>query len=259
MGNAIGFFDSGLGGISILREAVRLLPQESFLYYGDNANAPYGDRSVDEIISLTLAAAHFLFSQGVKAMVIACNTATAACIDTLRSEFSIPIISVEPAIKPASLLPGSGSILMLATPATVKLNRYRFLQGCMPDPERIVNIPCAGLVERIEQGVFAADAFDDILDQCLSPWHNKTIDGIVLGCTHFVFIKKAIMRYAAMHFSGNAVVFDSCQATALQLGRVLRDRGIAAPAGTIGSVDFRTSGDISHIKPLFEMLLAQED
>ncbi|MBE5785622.1 MAG: glutamate racemase [Clostridiales bacterium] len=258
MGDYIGFFDSGLGGISILKEAVRILPHESFLYYGDNANAPYGVRSSDDITALTLSALRFLVSQGVKALVIACNTATATCINTIRSEFSLPVISVEPAVKPAALQPGNGKILMLATPITVKHDRYLSLQNRMPDPDRIINVSCPELVDRIEQGIFTENGYDDILDRCLFPWHNKTIDSIVLGCTHFMFIKQAIVRYAAMHFSGAATIYDSSKATALQLARVLQRHGISAPAEATGTVVFHTSGDISRLMPLFLKLLEQK-
>lgn len=259
MHDPVGVFDSGIGGISVLREAARLLPHESFLYYGDNANAPYGVRSADEITALTLAALRFLVSLGVKALVIACNTATATCIDTIRNEFPLPVISTEPAITPAAKLPGSGKILMLATPATVQLKRYLSLQNRMPDPKRIVNVPCPGFVERIEQGAADADAFDDILDRCLSPWHNKKIDGIVLGCTHFVFMRNAIIRYANAHFVGPTAVFDGCKATALQLERVLHARGILAPAEGEGRTVFLTSGDASRFDPLFHKLFTQKE
>ena len=255
MGKPIGVFDSGLGGISVLREAIRILPNETFLYYGDNQNAPYGDRTDKEIARLTLSCAHSLAERGVKALVIACNTATATCIDLIRQELNIPVISVEPAIKPACMQPGNGKILMLATKATTQLKRYLELQARMPDPTRIYNVPCSGLVERIEEGNVTDDGFDDLLMQYLSPYHGMQIDGIVLGCTHYVFIRGAIRRYAAMHLQGPCQLFDGGAATAQQLAHVLAEKGIAAPDDAHGCVEFLTSGDAEHFKPIFEMLL----
>ena len=127
----------------------------------------------------------------------------------------------------------------------------------MPDPSRIVNIPCPGLVERIEQGIFAEDAFDDLLDTYLSAYHTMQIDGIVLGCTHYVFIRNAIRRYATMHFSGACKLFDGNEATAHQLARVLEEHNMASDAGEPGGVEFHTSGDPSRYRPIFDMLLRQ--
>ena len=257
MESSIGVFDSGLGGVSVLREAIRVLPHEKFIYYGDNRNAPYGDRTEAEITELTLRCAHTLANQGVKAILIACNTATATCIERIRNELDVPVVSVEPAIKPACMQPGYGKILMMATRATTRLQRYLDLQARMPDPSRILNIPCPGLVERIEQGIFAEDAFDDLLDTYLSAYHTMQIDGIVLGCTHYVFIRNAIRRYATMHFSGACKLFDGNEATAHQLARVLEEHNMASDAGEPGGVEFHTSGDSSRYRPIFDMLLRQ--
>ena len=257
MESSIGVFDSGLGGVSELREAIRVLPHEKFIYYGDNRNAPYGDRTEAEITELTLRCAHTLADQGVKAILIACNTATATCIERIRNELDVPVVSVEPAIKPACMQPGYGKILMMATRATTRLQRYLDLQARMPDPSRIVNIPCPGLVERIEQGIFAEDAFDDLLDAYLSAYHTMQIDGIVLGCTHYIFIRNAIRRYATMHFSGACKLFDGNEATAHQLARVLKEHNMASDAGAPGDVEFHTSGDPSQYRPIFDMLLRQ--
>lgn len=153
--------------------------------------------------------------------------------------------------------PGYGKILMMATRATTRLQRYLDLQARMPDPSRIVNIPCPGLVERIEQGIFAEDAFDDLLDAYLSAYHTMQIDGIVLGCTHYIFIRNAIRRYATMHFSGACKLFDGNEATAHQLARVLKEHNMASDAGAPGDVEFHTSGDPSRYRPIFDMLLRQ--
>ncbi len=252
----IGFFDSGLGGASVLCSALRLLPTEDYIYYGDNANAPYGDRKEAEITDLTLTCTRKLQSTNVKALVVACNTATATCIKTIRQELDVPVISVEPAIKPACTQPGNGKILMLATLATTRLARYLALQSRMPDPSRVINVPCPGLVDRIETGVFSDDGFDDLLDGFLSPYWGMRVDGIVLGCTHYVFIKGAIARYASSHFTGPTKLYDGNDATIVQLGHVLEAEGLINPAGT-GQVRFLTSGDEAVYLPLFERLMAR--
>lgn len=251
----IGVFDSGLGGASVLREALHMLPKETFLYYGDNRNAPYGDKSEDEITALTFRCARILRDQDVKVILIACNTATASCINRIRAELDVPVISIEPAIKPACELPGDGKVLMAATLATTRLARYQALQARMPDPSRIVNVPCPGLVERIEAGHTAADAFDDLFSQYFSPFHGAQIDALVLGCTHYVFIKEAFARYAAAHFRGAVQIFDGNQATARQLKHVLEENRLLRAEGT-GRLVFQTSGDEAVFAPRFHRLLS---
>lgn len=253
----IGVFDSGLGGTSVLREARLLLPNENFIYYGDNKNAPYGDKTEDEIAKLSFACADFLVSKGVKAILLACNTATGISIKDIRNRLLIPVVSVEPAIKPACETPGDGKILMLATLATTKLERYAKLQSRMKDPNRVINIPCSGLVERIESGVFEMGAFDDLLSQYLSPYYGIKVDGIVLGCTHYIFIGKAIREFALRHFEGECKLYDGGAGTARQLGRILAQFGIENTEGN-ASVEFYTSGDEKHFKPLFEALCKTE-
>lgn len=252
----VGFFDSGLGGISVLKSALQRLPNENYIYYGDNRNAPYGDRTEADITWLTLDCVHTLLHAGAKAIVIACNTATATCIRTIREELDVPVVSVEPAIKPACMAPGNGKVLMMATCATTRLARYLALQSRMPDPARVINVPCPGLVERIESGAFGDDAFDDLLDRYLSPYWGAEIDGIVLGCTHYIFIRGAIARYARLHFSGPARLYDGNDATALQLAHVLDEQGLFNKSGS-GRIEFLTSGDPAVIRPLFERLLRQ--
>lgn len=252
----VGFFDSGLGGASVLREAIHILPNENFIYFGDDANAPYGDLDHAAIAQFTHESISYLASFNIKAAVIACNTATATCIDNLRRDFPFPIVSMEPAIKPACQTSGKGKVLMLATAATANLPRYKQLVSNMKDPERVISVPCPGLVERIEAGHFAADAFDDILDSRLSFLEGKTIDAIVLGCTHYIFIKEAFSRYARLHFAGNATLFDGNAATVRQLGRVLKSNDIENTLGH-ASIDYYTSGDRARLEPIFRSLISK--
>ena len=250
----IGFFDSGLGGVSVLREARRLLPRENYIYYGDNANAPYGDKTEAEITRLTLNSANELIAHDVKVLVIACNTATATCIRLVRQLMDVPVVSVEPAIKPACAQSGHGCVLMLATLTTTRLSRYLALQSRMPDPKRVINVPCPGLVDRIEQGVLSDDAFDDLLDGYLSPYWDREVDGIVLGCTHYPFIRGAVRRYASAHFTGPCSLYDGNMGTANELMRVLKRNNLVSTAGA-GRVAFYTSGDPARCEPLFRHLM----
>lgn len=254
--NPVGIFDSGLGGASLLREALALLPNENYIYYGDNANAPYGERTEEEITLLTINAAQKLVQMGAKAIVLACNTATATCINEIRMRFCVPVISVEPAIKPASMLKGSGKILMMATSTTTKLERYLALQQRMEDPSRIINIPCPGLVDRIEQGVFDTGMFDDLLDGFIGSYKSTNIDAVVLGCTHYVFIQDAIDEYIKRSFGYAVHFFDGNEATVKQLGRVLQEHKLQNENGQ-AKIEFFTSGDALKIKPIFNSLLSR--
>lgn len=253
----VGVFDSGFGGASTLRNMLRELPNERFIYYGDNKNAPYGDRHEEEILALSEAAADLLLHKGVKALVVACNTATSASINALRRKLDVPVVSVEPAIKPACETQGTGRVLMLATVATTKLSRYRALQARMPDPNRVINVGCSGFVERIESGLVGEADFDDLLSDKLAPFEGMEIDGIVLGCTHYPFIAPAIRSYAKAHFKGECRIFDGNAGTARQLKRVLVSRGLTAGPGVRFEerVSFFTSGDRKALEPIFRKLL----
>ncbi len=250
-------FDSGFGGASTLRNMLIELPDERFIYYGDNLHAPYGDRAEEEILALSEAAADLLMHKGVKALVVACNTATSASINALRRKLEVPVVSVEPAIKPACEMEGSGKVLMLATVATTRLSRYRALQARMPDPSRVVNVGCSGFVERIEAGLTGEEELYDLLSDKLSPYEGMEIDGIVLGCTHYPFIAPAIRSYAKAHFKGECRLFDGNAGTARQLKRVLEARGLTAEPGTNAGdrVSFFTSGDKYVLEPIFRKLL----
>lgn len=250
----IGFFDSGLGGASVLREALKLLPDENYVFFGDNGNAPYGDRQPDDIKRLSFAAVDRLTAMGVKAIVIACNTATAAAVEALRAERDIPIIGIEPAIKPACEQPGSGKVLMLATAATTRFPRYQALKARMPDPARVIDVPCPGFVQRIEKGIMADDAYDDLLEQHLGAYKGIQVDGIVLGCTHYPFIQGAILRYARANFTGPCNVFNGAFGCVRQLKRVIEADGLINGSGS-ADVEFHTSGDREFLEPIFTMLL----
>ena len=253
----IGIFDSGLGGVSTLRQALHMLPKEDFLYYGDNHNAPYGSRSAEDILALSSNAVRYFIKQGVKAVLLACNTSTAVALPILQREASIPIVGIQPAVLSAAETPGDGIILMMATRATATHPRYLSLHSSLPDPYRIKNIPCsAEFVRRVEANLFGPDDYTDILEETLSPYEGERVDGVVLGCTHYLFFQRQLAAYCECHFKGSPCFFDGGQTAVDTLRQVLRERDLENTQG-IGSVSFHTSGDPETYRPRFEALLNQ--
>ena len=190
----IAVFDSGVGGISVLRQLRRELPSERFLYFGDSANAPYGDRSVEEVRALTLAAAKMLMGRGVKALVVACNTAAAAAIELLRQTYPDKIIiGIEPAVKLAAGHFPHGRIGVMATRVTLKQERFDDLVHRFDETALVERIPAPGLVELIESGKAESPETEALLTDILGPWRGK-LNALVLGCTHYPFVKKTIAR-----------------------------------------------------------------
>ena len=242
----IGVFDSGVGGISVLRSLRQTLPNERFIYYGDNLNAPYGTRPEPEILALTLDSVDALIALHVKALVIACNTATSAAAQELRARLTLPVIGMEPALKPAARAPGNGRILVMATPATLRQEKFKELMRQYGG--RAETLPCPGLMEFVERGEIDSPALDAYLRDRFAPYAGVNVGAIVLGCTHYVFLRRAIQR--AMP---RALLFDGNEGTARHLRDVLRDQGLDNPSGT-GSVEFITTGDLDVFLPIFHLL-----
>ncbi len=253
----IGIFDSGLGGVSTLRQALRLLPDEAFVYYGDNGNAPYGSRNEDDIRVLSQNAIRFLISKNVKAILLACNTSTAAALEILQQISTVPIIGIEPAILEASRSAGSGRILMMSTEATARMPRYHKLREQLPDPSRVIDIPCsAQFVWRVEHGVSTMDGYDDLFEAALSPYHDERVDAVVLGCTHYLFFQNQLASYVQKHFRWEPRFFDGGRAASLALLHALKESDALNPGGQ-GSVTFFTSGDFGTYHERFKTLLNQ--
>ena len=245
--SAIGIFDSGVGGVSVLRDAMTLLPREHFLYYGDNLNAPYGTKSEDEIRTLATHVADVLCAYGVKALVVACNTATSAAAASLREKLTIPVIGMEPALKPASQLWHGGRILVLATPATLRQHKFQLLSEKYGEHADVC--PCAGLMEFAESGELEGERIDRYLSRQLAPWRDVQIDAAVLGCTHYVFLRRALSRALP-----GVPLIDGNDGTARRLMSLLDQGGMLRSEGE-GSVSFMTSGDETVYIPLMEKLL----
>mgnify|MGYP000134039326 CR=1 FL=1 len=251
----VGMLDSGLGGISVLAQALRDLPREDYVYFGDTANIPYGDKDPSEVMRLTRLGVDKLMAHGCKAIVIACNTATSVAAEQLRKELSIPVIGIEPALKPASLLPGEGQILVLATQVTLRLPKFHALMERYGS--NAVPVPCSGLMECVESGQLEGERVDALLRSYLAPYLDKPIKAVVLGCTHYPFLRKAI---AALLPPGTPLV-DGNAGTVRQLGRRLAEEALLAPPEhTGGKVTFLTSSrdpaTLRHMQCMLETAMA---
>lgn len=217
----IGVFDSGLGGISVLKELMQLMPEEHYLYFGDSANAPYGTRTTEEVKILTLNAAARLYERGIKALVVACNTATAAAITQIREEYPhLIVVGIEPALKMATDRFPRGHVGIMATQVTLREEKLEHLVGRFPDVT-VEKIPAPGLVELVEQGKTQSEETEALLRNILKPYVGQ-LDAIVLGCTHYPFVKDTVQKI----LGEGVVVLDGGAGTARQTKRLLEERGL---------------------------------
>ena len=213
----IGVFDSGVGGLSVLQQAIKIMPDENYIYLGDFANAPYGNKSKEEIINISLSNAEMLFDMNIKALLIACNTATSAAAHILRDTANVPVIGLEPAIKPAAHHAEAGkAVVVLATPQTLRLNKFTSLLKEFDCD--IVPIACPGLSRLIETAGPRSNAITEYLKEILSCVNKENTSSIVLGCTHFSFISEDILSV-----TNGIKLFDGRFGAARQLKRVLKD------------------------------------
>ena len=246
----IGVFDSGLGGISVLRELVKLLPRERFLYYGDTANAPYGSRPTREIQELSLAAAEYLLGQGCKALVIACNTATAAAIELLRQTYPDTIIvGIEPALKLACQRHKGGTVAVLATELTLREQKFtRLMESCSRECT-VIALPSPGLMDFVEQDRVGDEDCMAMLHRELDPWRGK-LDAVVLGCTHYPFLAGCIRQVLG---EGPELV-DGGEGTARETLRRLRERDLCSdgPGGVTLESSLATAENLSRMARLLE-------
>lgn len=215
----IGIFDSGMGGISVLGELLRLMPMENYIYYGDSANAPYGVKSNEDLIDLSVSVTEFLVGKGAKAVVVACNTATSAAVQVLREKFDIPIIGMEPALKPAVEKTVKGRVAVMATEVTLREVKFVQLMTRLDADNPIDKVPCPSLVPMVEQGKIKGDEVEAAIKACFAHVRMSEVRGVVLGCTHFVFLKEAVQRVL-----GDSVeIFDGNYGTANHLRNKLEE------------------------------------
>ena len=246
----VGVFDSGVGGISTLREMIRELPDERFIYFGDTANAPYGTKTTEEVIDCVRGVVNRLLEKKIKALVIACNTATGAAAATMRRELTIPVVGMEPALKPASMMRKNGSVLVLATPLTLQQEKFENLMKQYG--EGAVKVPCPGLMELVEadDGEGALRYLKELFER----YPAERVDAVVLGCTHYVFLRDMIRDLLPERIA----ITDGNAGTARQLRRVLERNGLLNTEGP-GSVELETSGkDMELMKRMFQQFHVNE-
>ncbi len=252
----IGFMDSGVGGLSVLKEAVRILPNEDFIYYGDSKNAPYGNKSKQEIKRLTFEAVEHLRQKNVKALVVACNTATAAAIRALRLKYNdIPIIGIEPAVKPAVICSRGGRIIVMATAMTVRQPRFKKLIDTYKDEADIVPLACEGLMEFVEYGNFDSNILNGYLQKNLWPLLSENTESIVLGCTHYPFLIPQIREFLG---SRDIMLIDGSKGTSSQLKRRLKEEGLLREGNCKGRITIENSSENPFMTELSERLLNME-
>jgi len=237
----IGFFDSGVGGLSVMKKAMIYMPEENYIYLGDSGNAPYGVKDIPEIKKLTLNNVEFLIEKGVKAVVVACNTATSVAIEELRNKYKdIPIIGIEPALKPAVEMGKDGRIVIMATNATLKEKKFNKLMNKYSSGKDIFPLPCPGLVEFIESGVLEGAELEDFLHEILKDALKKELSSVVLGCTHYPFVKETIQKIVGEYVE----IIDGSSGTARELKRKLIEMKMKKASGDKGSVQiYNTLGN----------------
>lgn len=252
----IGIFDSGVGGLSVFREIKKVLPEQSYIYYSDNAHCPYGEKSREYIIDRAREITRFLLGKGCEIIVVACNTATAAAIKTLREEFPVKFIGMEPAIKPAAHMTRTGVVGVLATAGTLKATKYIDTREKWAADIRIVEHIGQGFVELVERGAVSGPEAEEVVKASLLPLLEAGADTIVLGCTHYPFLIDTISKVAGERFPERPVtVIDPAPAVARHLIDVMHEEGIAQSAPSGYSIELHSSGDPAGLLKTFTTLL----
>ena len=258
----IGVFDSGVGGLSVLRHIRAQLPHEHLMYFADSGHAPYGDKTEQFVVDRALAVTDFLLEHGAKALVVACNTATVAAIKAVRTRYpELPVVGVEPGLKPAAATTRNGKVGVLATARTLKGEKFLQLReqiSAATQAEFLLQ-PAVGLVDQIELGDLEAPAIAAMLEQYIAPLLDQGADTLVLGCTHYPFVKNGIERVLRDHARQDVTLIDTGDAVARQLGRLLEGAGLLRPTslGGAAAATLRgyTTADVGALAPAFSNLL----
>jgi len=255
----IGVFDSGVGGLSVLRHIHAQLPHEHVMYFADSAFAPYGAKTDEWLVQRAIAVTAFLLDKGAKALVVACNTATVAAIKAVRTAYpSLPVVGVEPGLKPGAAATRNGTVAVLATASTLRGEKFLALREQISGTNGTTFLlqPCIGLVERIEQGDLTGTETAALLKGYVEPLLEQGADTLVLGCTHYPFVREAIARLVAERGDSTAVtLIDTGDAVARQLARLLEGAGLLRPGGTPAHLRGYTSGNAAALQQQFANLL----
>ncbi len=252
--NPIGVFDSGVGGLSVLRAIREQMPEEPVIYFGDQGHVPYGPRPLQQVRDFSEGITRFLLNKGAKIIVVACNAASAAALKYLRQTFpDVSFVGMEPAVKPAAEYTETGVVGVLATPATFQGALYASVVERFASGVELLQDTCVGLVQQIEKGDLNGTVTRRILEDALRPMLAKNIDTVVLACTHYPFVIPLIQEIA-----GEKVrVIDPAPAVARQTKRLLEAQGLKRPAGARGDIQFFTSGDAGFVQSLLPKLLGE--
>jgi glutamate racemase len=250
----IGIFDSGVGGLSVLRAIRQQLPHENVIFLADQDHVPYGPRPIDQVRDFSEAIVRFLLSQGVKLVVVACNAASAAALYYLRETFpQLPFVGMEPAVKPAAEQTQSGVVGVLATPATFQGELYASVMDRFANGITVLQDTCPGLVNQIEKGELDTPKTRAILENALLPMLETGIDRVVLGCTHYPFVIPLIKEIAGPKVE----VIDPSPAVARQTAKLLEARRLCNLSTNLGTVDYLTTGDPSKLSSLLPRLIGE--
>lgn len=249
----IGFMDSGLGGLSVLREAVHLMPNEDFIYYGDSANAPYGTKPPELIRTLTFNVVEKLLKRGIKGLAVACNTATSAAVRPLREKYpELPIVGIEPAVKPAAVYNHGGRVIVMATPMTIRQPKFHHLLDKYKDMAEIVSVECKGLMEYVEHGELHSAELNMYFEEHLRPYLTDDTETIVLGCTHYPFLRPQLREF--LH-NDNIKLIDGSRGTSMELMRQLKEKDLLQDDTHKGSITIENSSpDPEMVKLSYKLL-----
>lgn len=251
----IGIFDSGVGGLSVFREIRKVLPEQGYIYYSDNAHCPYGEKSQEYIVDRAREITRLLLSKGAEIIVVACNTATAAAIATLREEFPVKFIGMEPAIKPAAALTRTGIVGVLATAGTLKADKYQNTRERWGDNIQVVEHIGQGFVELVEAGKTEGLEAEEAVETCVEPLLDAGADTIVLGCTHYPFLSDTIRKVASRLVpEREIIIIDPAPAVARHLLEVMKEEGISISDFDGYSLELISSGEPTTLEKLAESL-----
>ncbi len=247
----IGIFDSGVGGISVLREISALLPAEALIYYADSGHCPYGGKPRDQIIARATAITERLIERGAKLIVVACNTATIAAVEHLRATYPMPFVAMEPAVKPAAAATRSGVVGVLATGAALAGEKFHRLVATHARDVRVITQPCPGLVEQVEAGALDTMQTRALVQRYVDPLLAQHVDVLVLGCTHYPFLRPLIQQVVG----ADVRLMDTGAAVARQVQRVLERENALSASSCAGPIEWETSGDAVAFAQLRERLI----
>jgi len=251
----IGIYDSGVGGLTVLRAVRELLPHEDLLYFADQAKVPYGNRPLEEVRALAEGVTRYLMERGAKLIVVACNTASAAALKHLRALYpDFPFVGMEPAVKPAAEQTLSGKVGVLATPSTFQGEMYASVVERFAKDVQVFQATCPGMVRQIEKGYLSTPKTRMILEEALKPMLKEGADTLVMGCTHFPFVIPLIREIAGE----DVRVIDPAPAVARQVKRVLEAGGLLRASDSVGKTVFLTSAEAGKLEALLPKLLGMD-